>query len=100
VNSVVFPDQVDVLYSIGTLQYLYPANREKQFRHFQQSTVPGGLHVLFAFVEHPHIEQAPDCLVHGNNAGRVADSCRLFMFTVIDRLLQQTNDVLIVTTVV
>ncbi|WP_018131517.1 methyltransferase domain-containing protein [Effusibacillus pohliae] len=60
VNDLILPELVDVLYSIGTLQYIEPQNRQRQFRHFKQRTAPGGLHVLFAFVEHPDVQPAPD----------------------------------------
>ncbi|WP_426453116.1 SAM-dependent methyltransferase [Paenibacillus sp. S-38] len=55
------PDaEADVVYSIGTLQYLHPENRSRQFRHWQDRTAAGGLHVLFAFTRHPDVETAPD----------------------------------------
>ncbi|SFJ15210.1 methyltransferase domain-containing protein [Thermoflavimicrobium dichotomicum] len=59
-NSLCLENSIDILYSIGALQYLVPHNRFKQFQHFKERTVSGGLHVLFAFIEHPDIEIAPD----------------------------------------
>jgi tellurite methyltransferase len=63
-NHVELPEKMDVVYSIGALQYIHPENRERQFRHFQEQTHPGGWHVLLAFVEHPDVAIAPDW---GNN---------------------------------
>ncbi|AJY73900.1 methyltransferase domain-containing protein [Paenibacillus beijingensis] len=60
INTFVFPHRADVVYSIGALQYIHPDNRARQFRHFKESTLPGGLHVLFAFTEHPDVPVAPD----------------------------------------
>ncbi|AFH61799.1 SAM-dependent methyltransferase [Paenibacillus caseinilyticus] len=59
-NDWMLPLSVDVIYSIGTLQYLHPENRPRQFRHWQDRTAAGGLHVLFAFTRHPDVETAPD----------------------------------------
>ncbi|EST51547.1 XRE family transcriptional regulator [Brevibacillus panacihumi W25] len=60
INHFVFPHPVDLVYSIGTLQYIHPSNRAQQFKHFKENTLPGGLNVLFAFSEHPDIALAPD----------------------------------------
>lgn len=60
VNDFIFPCKVDVLYSIGALQYIKPENRQRQFRHFKENTQEGGIHALFAFIDHPDIEMAPD----------------------------------------
>jgi tellurite methyltransferase len=51
---------VDLLYSIGALQYVRPNRRGEQFVQWKKNTSPGGLHVLFAFNEHPDVEIAPD----------------------------------------
>lgn len=59
-NDVEFPEPIDVVYSTGTLQYIRPNNRQRQFEHFRRNTTPGGLHVLFAFVDHPEIPTPPD----------------------------------------
>ncbi len=64
INNFVFTHPVDLVYSIGTLQYIHPNNRARQFKQFKEKTLPGGLNVLFAFTEHPDIEIAPDW---GNN---------------------------------
>jgi tellurite methyltransferase len=59
-NDLVLPEPVDLIYSIGTLQYIHPSHRQRQFEHLKNRTLPGGLHVLFAFVEHPEVAVAPD----------------------------------------
>ncbi|MEK3886673.1 methyltransferase domain-containing protein [Bacillus sp. FSL K6-3431] len=60
INSFIILEKVDVLIALGILQYLKPENRLKQIKHFKEMTKSGGLHVLFAFTEHPEIEDAPD----------------------------------------
>ncbi|WP_458206881.1 methyltransferase domain-containing protein [Haladaptatus sp. NG-SE-30] len=59
VNDLDFP-AMDVVYSCGTLQYLRPENRERQFDQFKSDTTNDGIHVLFAFVDHPDVPPAPD----------------------------------------
>ncbi|WP_049971753.1 methyltransferase domain-containing protein [Haladaptatus cibarius] len=59
VNDLDFP-AMDVVYSCGVLQYLRPENRTEQFEQFKTSTTDGGIHVLFAFVNHPDVPTAPD----------------------------------------
>ncbi|WP_158058073.1 methyltransferase domain-containing protein [Halorussus halophilus] len=60
VNEIELPEQVELLYSIGTIQYLRPENRDAQFEQFKRETSSGGVHALFAFVDHPEIPTAPD----------------------------------------
>ncbi|GAV21850.1 class I SAM-dependent methyltransferase [Carboxydothermus pertinax] len=60
INDLIMPKEVDIIYSIGTLQYLHPQNRNRQFQHLKEKTRDGGLHILFAFIEHPEVEIAPD----------------------------------------
>ncbi|APX98094.1 methyltransferase domain-containing protein [Natronorubrum daqingense] len=59
-NDARLPEMVDAVYSAGTVQYIRPENRERQFRRFQADTKPGGLHVIFAFVDHPDVPTPPD----------------------------------------
>ncbi|WP_227352705.1 methyltransferase domain-containing protein [Haladaptatus salinisoli] len=59
VNDLDFP-AMDAVYSCGTLQYLRPENRVRQFERFKADTTDGGIHVLFAFVDHPDIPTPPD----------------------------------------
>lgn len=60
VNDLELAAPVDVFYSIGTIQYLRPENRAARFEHFKERTTPGGIHALFAFVDHPDVPPAPD----------------------------------------
>jgi len=60
VNTVKFPQAFDVVYSIGALQYIQPQHRPRQFDHFKANTTPKGVHVLFAFLDHPDVAVAPD----------------------------------------
>ncbi len=60
VNTLELEGPFDLVYSIGTIQYLSPENRRKRFEYFKDRTVPGGIHALFAFVDHPDLPPAPD----------------------------------------
>ena len=60
INTLRLDGPFDLVYSIGTIQYLQPQNRQGQFEHFRSQTSPGGLHALFAFVDHPDVPPAPD----------------------------------------
>ncbi|MEM4782481.1 MAG: class I SAM-dependent methyltransferase [Halalkalicoccus sp.] len=60
VNDFELDGTVDVVYSIGTIQYLRPENRREWFARSKDRTHPGGLHAMFAFVDHPEIPTAPD----------------------------------------
>lgn len=60
VNELTFESRWDVVYSIGTLQYVRPENRASQFEHVRDATRPGGIHAVWAFVDHPDIDPAPD----------------------------------------
>lgn len=59
-NDFVLPDKFDIVYSIGTLQYIRPEIRKHQFDNIKNNTVAGGLNVMCTFVEHPDVEIAPD----------------------------------------
>jgi tellurite methyltransferase len=59
-NDLSLPDSVDVVYSAGTLQYIRPENRDRQFQRFKEATTSGGIHAMFAFVDHPEIPTPPD----------------------------------------
>ena len=60
VNSLELEGPLDLVYSIGAIQYLSPENRPARFGHLKERTAPGGLHALFAFVDHPDVAPAPD----------------------------------------
>lgn len=59
-NELEVPELVDVVFSVGTVQFIRPGVRKRQFERFQQATNPGGIHAIFAFVDHPDIPPAPD----------------------------------------
>lgn len=59
-NELEVGEPVDVVYSIGTVQFIRPAVRPRQFERFQEGTKPGGIHAVFAFVDHPDVPPAPD----------------------------------------
>ena len=62
VNALELGEPFDLVYSIGAIQYLSPENRRERFGHFKDRTVPGGIHALFAFVDHPDVPPAPDLM--------------------------------------
>lgn len=51
---------VDLVFSSGAVQYVRPENRPGQFERFRTATAPGGIHSVFAFVDHPDVPRAPD----------------------------------------
>ena len=53
-------DEYDVIFSVGTLQYLPPEIRETRFEQFKEATRPGGINAHSAFVKKPFIPRAPD----------------------------------------
>jgi len=60
INNLVLSEQFNIIYSIGTLQYIEPQYRERQFEHLKNQTIPGGLNVMCTFVKHPQVDIAPD----------------------------------------
>lgn len=60
VNTLTLSGTFDLIYSIGTIQYVEPANRRTWFDHLQEHTAPGGINSLFAFVDDPELTPAPD----------------------------------------
>ncbi|MGB3632740.1 MAG: methyltransferase domain-containing protein [Rubrobacteraceae bacterium] len=60
VNTFELVGAWDLIYSIGTIQYLEPQKRQRKFDHFRQHTSPGGLNALFAFTDHHDVPPAPD----------------------------------------
>ena len=52
--------QYDVVFSVATLQYLSPDNRQARFGQFKQATRPGGINAHSAFVKKPFIPKSPD----------------------------------------
>lgn len=59
-NEYAFPEPVDVVFSSGAVQFVRPEVRPRQFERFKRETRPGGLHAVFAFVDHPEVPPAPD----------------------------------------
>lgn len=59
-NEFELPHPVDVVFSSGTVQFIRPDRRPHQFERFQRRTNAGGIHAVFAFVDHPDIPPAPD----------------------------------------
>lgn len=60
INEFELSESMDVVFSTGAVQFIRPAVRPRQFDRFKHATVPGGLHAVFAFVDHPDIPPAPD----------------------------------------
>ncbi len=60
INTFELVGKWDLIYSIGTIQYIEPQNRRSRFNHFQQHTSPDGINALFTFTDHPDIPPAPD----------------------------------------
>lgn len=60
VNTLILDEPFDLVYSIGTVQYIEPERREERFEHFKECTAPGGLHALLTLAEHPDVPPAPD----------------------------------------
>lgn len=51
---------VDLLCSSGAIQYVRPETRPRQFARWRRATARGGIHAVFAFVDHPDVPRAPD----------------------------------------
>ena len=60
INTLHLTRELDLIYSIGTLQYLLPENRSERFEYLREHTTPDGIHALFVFVSHPDILVASD----------------------------------------
>jgi tellurite methyltransferase len=60
INTFEIQQPVDVLYSIGALQYIRPELREQRFCYWKQMTGTGGIHFLFAFFVRPDAPLSPD----------------------------------------
>ena len=55
-----FTDLYDVIYSMGSLQFLPLEQRQKHFEKYKRQTCDGGLNAHLVFVEKPFIKIAPD----------------------------------------
>ena len=56
----VLPDMYDLIYSMGSLQFLPPDKREEAFASYKEHTLPGGFNAHLVFVEKPFVAPAPD----------------------------------------
>lgn len=60
INTFQTDERFDIIYSSGTLQYLYDDQIDGFFEKVQRMTNPHGLNYFNVFVEKPFLEQAPD----------------------------------------
>ena len=59
-NELTFSTSFDIVFSSGVVQFIHPERRQQQFDRFKEATNQGGLHAIFAFVDHPDVPPAPD----------------------------------------
>ena len=55
-----FADSYEVIYSMGSLQFLPPEQRQRHFEKYKKQTRMGGINAHLVFVEKPFIATAPD----------------------------------------
>jgi len=60
INDFEMDDQFDIIYSTGTIQYLFEQNKDSFFRKVRKMTKAGGLVFFNVFVEKPFLELPPD----------------------------------------
>jgi tellurite methyltransferase len=60
INEFVTDKQFDIVYSTGTVQYLFDENKQDFFRKLENITKPGGIVYINVFVEKPFLELPPD----------------------------------------
>ena len=60
INTFETEERFDIIYSSGTLQYLFPDNIARFFEKTQKITNPHGLNYFNVFVTKPFIGDAPD----------------------------------------
>ena len=60
INTFETDERFDIIYSSGTLQYLFPDQIAPFFAKIRKITNPGGLNYFNVFVKKPFIEEAPD----------------------------------------
>jgi tellurite methyltransferase len=53
-------DQIDVIYSSGSIQYIHPNMRSKFFSFYKNHTSKNGIHAHTVLLEKPFIPRAPD----------------------------------------
>jgi tellurite methyltransferase len=54
------PGKFEVVFSSGAVGNLPPTERGRRFAHFKDSTVPGGINAMNAFVTKPYLAAAPE----------------------------------------
>ncbi len=60
INEYMPVEKYDVIFSSGTLQYLFPEKRKVFIDACKAQTNPQGIHVFHTFVSKPFVEIAPD----------------------------------------
>lgn len=60
INTFEIKDQYDIIYSTGTVQYLFEENKKAFFDKIDQMTKTGGIVFFNVFVEKPFLELPPD----------------------------------------
>ncbi len=60
INTFVTHEQYDIIYSTGTVQYLFDENKIEFFKKLEKITKPNGIVYINVFVEKPFLELPPD----------------------------------------
>jgi len=60
INDYQLTETYEVVFSTGTLHYLSPKIRKRQFQNYKDHTAPEGINVISVFVKKPFIPRAPD----------------------------------------
>lgn len=60
INTFVPDDQYDIIYSTGTVQYLFDENKKSFFEKIEKMTKPNGIVFFNVFVEKSFLELPPD----------------------------------------
>ncbi len=60
INTFSLDEQFDIIYSTGTVQYLFDENKNRFFEKISKITRPDGVVFINVFVEKPFLELPPD----------------------------------------
>ncbi|MDQ7797418.1 MAG: methyltransferase domain-containing protein [Candidatus Edwardsbacteria bacterium] len=60
INEYRLTDKFDIIFSVGTLQYIPKEFREEIITNYKDHTKENGIHMLSVFVKKPFIEPAPE----------------------------------------
>ncbi|MBR6484038.1 MAG: class I SAM-dependent methyltransferase, partial [Clostridiales bacterium] len=60
INTFSLDEQFDIIYSTGTVQYLFDENKEAFFKKLEKMTKPDGIVFINVFVEKSFLELPPD----------------------------------------